>query len=254
MNSMAKGDKDNLLERFMPILLLVSVVLAFAVGVLWQKVSVLENGGSANVVGNQEGAAQPSGDAPTQGKLSKDQADKIPEVTSDDHIRGSEKPQAYLIEYSDFQCPYCSQFHPTAQKVLDEYKDQVAWVYRHFPLDQLHPQARPAAKASECVAELGGEDAFWQFADTVFADQEGTLNDLSSVASGLGINVNDFNTCVSEDRYAGLVEEVYQKGLSAGVTGTPGNFIVNENGDAWFIPGALPYEAVKKLLDEALQG
>jgi protein-disulfide isomerase len=88
---------------------------------------------------------------------------------SKDHIRGNENAQVAVIEYSDFQCPYCARVHPTIKQVLDTYGDKVMWVYRQFPLPAtLHPLARNAAEVSECVAELGGNDAFWQYADLVF--------------------------------------------------------------------------------------
>lgn len=93
-------------------------------------------------------------------------------VASTDHVRGNRNARIAMIEYSDLQCPFCKQFHPTAQRVVDEYKGQVLWVYRHFPLDQgpnpLHPVARRAAEGSECVAELAGEDGFWKYVDAVF--------------------------------------------------------------------------------------
>jgi protein-disulfide isomerase len=112
-------------------------------------------------------AAQGDTTVAASGKMTGDQVAKIPEVTDADYARGSSNPTVYLIEYSDFQCPYCKSFHPTAQQVIDTY-DNVAWVYRHFPLDAIHPLARPSAEASECVAELGGDDAFWKFADEIF--------------------------------------------------------------------------------------
>jgi protein-disulfide isomerase len=92
----------------------------------------------------------------------------VPEVKKDDHVRGAKNPKVYLVEYSDFQCPFCKQFHPSLQQALTEYKDQVAVVYRHFPLESIHPLARPLAEGSECAAEIGGEDAFWEYHDKVF--------------------------------------------------------------------------------------
>jgi protein-disulfide isomerase len=103
------------------------------------------------------------------GKMSADQFATVDPVTASDHMRGSLEDQVFLIEYSDFECPYCKSFHPTAQRILQDY-DQVAWVYRHFPLESIHAKARPAALASECIAELGGNEAFWAFADEAFAD------------------------------------------------------------------------------------
>ncbi|MCA9351575.1 DsbA family protein [Patescibacteria group bacterium] len=91
--------------------------------------------------------------------------------TMTDHYRGSDDPQITIIEYSDLQCPFCSQVHPTLSRIVDE-NPNVAWVYRHLPLSSIHPQAMPAAVASECVATNEGNDAFWEFADTVFENQD----------------------------------------------------------------------------------
>lgn len=243
----------GLLERLVPVLLIASIVLAFVVGVLWQKVSQLEGGGVRTTGTATTGTAQqPQG--PTQGKLSEEQVAKIPQVSDEDHIRGDRNAQVYLIEYSDYECPFCQRFHPTMQQVMDEYGEEVAWVYRHFPLDQIHPRARPAALASECVAELGGEETFWAFTDAIFADQQTTLSDLAGTAASVGVNEGAFQTCFDSEKYADKVENQYQGGIQAGITGTPGNLVVNQNGDAWLIPGALPFESVKAVIDEALAG
>jgi protein-disulfide isomerase len=99
--------------------------------------------------------------------LSREDAAKLVKVTSDDHVRGSKNPKAYLIEYSDYDCGYCGRFHVTAQQLVDNYSD-LGWVYRHFPLDQNQSTRRGIGEASECVAELGGNDAFWKFTDALF--------------------------------------------------------------------------------------
>ncbi len=246
---------DNGLEKFTPALIVVSVVLAFAVGILWQKVSALESGGTntrTTTTAGDTAAQPPAAQGPVQGKMAAEDVTKIPEVTDADHVRGAANPQVYLIEYSDYECPFCSRFHPTAQQVLDEYGDNVAWVYRHFPLDQLHPKARPAAEASECVSELGGEDAFWQFTDNLFADQS-KLSDLEAAAVEVGINATAFNNCIDSGKFADLVEEQMQGGTTAGVRGTPGNFLLTTDGEAWFLPGAFPFEQFQTAIDEALQ-
>ena len=94
----------------------------------------------------------------------------IPAVSEQDHILGSLDAPVKLVEYSDLQCPFCGRFHPTMQRVAKEYGDQVAWVYRHFPLESIHPNARPLANAAECAANLGGNDGFWKFIDAVFGE------------------------------------------------------------------------------------
>ena len=73
-----------------------------------------------------------------------------------------------LIEYSDLECPFCKQFHPSIQRVLDKYGDQVVWAYRHFPIETIHASARPLAEGSECAAQLGGNDKFWEYIDYIF--------------------------------------------------------------------------------------
>lgn len=83
-----------------------------------------------------------------------------------DHIRGDANAPIKIIEYSDYECPFCSRVHPTIQSLLSTNSD-VAWIYRHLPLEQIHPMARPLAEASECAAELGGNDAFWAFTDAL---------------------------------------------------------------------------------------
>lgn len=249
-----KSSLFGLLEKMTPVLLVLIIGLAFVVGILWQKVTNLESGGTKVVAGSGTDTGTNTGDAgtntaPANGKLSADQAKKIPAVTDKDHIRGASDAQVYLIEYSDFQCPFCGRFHPTTQQILQEYGDKVALVYRHFPLDTLHPQARPAALASECVFEMGGADAFWKFVDTVFGDQT-TLSDIKGIASKQGYDVG---SCLDSKKYADVVQSDYDGGSKAGVTGTPGNFVVNKKGDAWLIPGAVPFESVKQVIDEALK-
>jgi len=247
------SNKSGLTEKITPILVIVSILLAFAVGVLWQKVANFEGGGVKTTATNPvaDTVVQPQG--PTNGKMTDEQAASIPAITSSDHVRGVSDPEVYLIEYSDYQCPFCGQFHPTTLQVLDEYSDKVAVVYRHFPLRQIHPQAEPAAQASECVAEIGGEEAFWKFTDYLFENQDTALNDFAKSANAIGINGTAVETCLTNEDMAGVVEEQYQGGISSGVTGTPGNIIMNKKGEAWIIPGAVPFASIKATLDEALQ-
>lgn len=87
-----------------------------------------------------------------------------------DHVRGGASATVAVIEYSDYQCPYCQAVHPTYQQLMKDYDGKVAWVYRHFPLTNIHPDALPLAVGAECAAELGGEDAFWSFTDKIMAE------------------------------------------------------------------------------------
>ncbi len=164
----------------------------------------------------------------------------VPVNPQTDHIRGNKDAKLVLIEYSDFECPFCARVHPTIKQIMEKYPNDVAWVYRHFPLS-FHPKAMPAAVASECAAQLGGNDAFWKFADILF---EAKNFDYPAVAKQIGLDEAKFKACIDDS--ADLVELVNQQmkeGSLAGVTGTPGNILYNpKTKESRLIPGARPFE------------
>ena len=188
------------IEKLIPVLVVLSIGLAFLVGTLWQKVQSLEGGGETSKVTTETdtttGGITTAPPRAASGKLPEEQASKLPEISESDHVKGSREAKVFLVEYSDYQCPFCKSFHPTAQQALDEYGDDLAWVLRHFPLDTLHPKARPAAEASECVASLGGNDAFWKFTDAAFEGTPASLDDLSQLATSAGVSAGAFQTWV----------------------------------------------------------
>lgn len=170
---------------------------------------------------------------------------KLTPVSEQDHVRGNFAAPITIIEFSDFQCPFCKRFHPVAKRILEEYPDQVRWVYRHFPLDSIHPYARAAAEASECAAEQG---AFWEFADGLFENQDRLGDKLyQELAQNLGLNMDQFDQCVSSAKYKKKVQAQYQDGLRVGVTGTPNGFVNDQP-----LLGALPYEQLKSMIDKLL--
>lgn len=238
------------IDNLVPILLIVSIALAFLVGSLWQKVQAIENGTTSKVAGT---AGNAGGNLPPQQPTAKD----VKPVDENDHVRGDRNARIALIEYSDLECPFCKAFHPTAQQVVDEYNGQVMWVYRHFPLDQIHTKADKEAEAVECANELAGNDGFWALLDKIFEvtpSNDGLdLDDLSSLAAQVGINEGAFQACLDSGKYAQHVEDDYQSGISAGVTGTPGNILLDtESGKTILIPGALPFDQVKQSVDSLL--
>ncbi len=169
-------------------------------------------------------------------------------ISEKDHIRGDFEAPVTIVEYSDLECPFCDRLHPTLKQILAEYSGQVRWVYKHFPLDQIHPQATPAAEASECVWEQTGNDGFWQFVDGAFENQSRLGKALyQELAGNLGLNIDQFNSCFSSRKYKDKVAADYQEGIKTGVRGTPGSFV---NGRS--IPGAVPYSTFKAAVDQAL--
>jgi protein-disulfide isomerase len=149
-----------------------------------------------------------------------------------------------IIEFSDFQCPFCQRANPTVRQVLQTYGDRVRFVYRHFPLGN-HPNARPAAEASQCAAEQG---KFWEYHDRLFANQSRLGEaDLKQSAAELGLDTTKFNACVDTHKYRAQVEADMKAGEEAGVNGTPAFFV---NGR--MIGGAQPFDAFKRIIDEEL--
>lgn len=169
-------------------------------------------------------------------------------ITETDHIKGNKNAPVKIVEFSDYQCPFCQRHHATMQQVMTEYGEQVAWVYKHFPLDTIHANARPAAEASECVWEQKGEEGFWSFTDSLFNNQSSLGSDLyNQLAQELGVNMSQFEECISSHKYRSKVEANYQEGVKTGVRGTPGNFI---NGIA--VDGAVPFTTMKQIIDSEL--
>lgn len=185
--------------------------------------------------------------------------DAVAAVSPSDHVRGDANASVKIIEYSDTECPFCKRFHDTMKQVMDEYgKDgRVAWVYRHFPLDSIHPKADKEAEALECANELGGNDKFWAYTDRLFEITPSNNNldssELPKIAGYVGLNVSQFNACISSGKYAAHVEQDYQNALATGGGGTPWSIVVAKNGKKYPLSGAQPYESVKQLIEIALQ-
>ena len=196
----------------------------------------------------------------------KNQTPVVP-VSASDHITGSSDPKVTIIEYSDLECPFCKNFDTTMQKVMQNYGDQVAWVYRHFPLDcvdntsadctPLHPKARHEAVASECAFEQGGNDAFWQYITKVFAitpsNNQLDPAELTTIAQGMGLDMNQFGSCLSTDKYANVVSADAKEGLKSGVQGTPMIIMTDKLGNTYTVAGAYPYEVITGAIDDILK-
>lgn len=170
--------------------------------------------------------------------------------SADDHLRGSADAPIVLVEYSDFQCPYCSVIHPTLKKIVDESNGQIAWVYRQLPLTSIHPEAQPAAEASECVAEQLGDAGFWQFADMMFANQAKLGSAFyTEVAKGLGADMAAFASCTTSGKYADKIATDTAEAQSNGGSGTPFTVVLNtKNGKAAPVSGALPYAQIMAVI------
>ena len=168
------------------------------------------------------------------------------EVAPDDPVLGSASAPVTIVEFSDFQCPFCQRVMPTLKQVRDAYGDRVRIVWKDFPLTSIHPQAFKAAEAAHCAREQG---KFWEYHDRLFANQQALDQDfLKKYASETGLDAAKFNACLDSAKYAERVQAQMGVGTALGVSSTPSVFI---NGR--MISGAQPYETFTAIIDEELE-
>lgn len=174
----------------------------------------------------------------------------------DDAVLGDPNAPVTLIEFSDFQCPFCRKFYnETLPQIKKDYilTGKAKLVYRDFPLTQIHPGATPAAEGAECAKEQG---KFWEMHDAIFDEQnklgsgtvQFTADDVKKWAANIGLNTSKFNQCLDSGKYRQEVEKDLADGSAAGVNGTPATFI---NGR--LVSGAQPFAAFKAIIDEELK-
>lgn len=178
------------------------------------------------------------------------QAKKV-DPTSD-NIYGSPGAEIFVIEYSDLDCPFCARYHNNALAQLKSNyteDDRVAFVFRHFPLDEpytqpLHPQATEKHIAAECVAQVAGNDAFNSFITAIFSgDRDDDLLELSAMAVESGAKKTAFDTCYNNRDTESVVSAGFQDGAQAGVQGTPSVFLQTKDGQTFQIPA--DFNAIK---------
>ncbi|MCA9361164.1 thioredoxin domain-containing protein [Candidatus Kaiserbacteria bacterium] len=178
-------------------------------------------------------------------------------VDENDHIRGNPNAPIVIVEYSDYDCPFCKNYHETMTRIMESYgvKGQVAWVYRQFPIEQLHPSAPRLAQASECVADLAGNDAFWKFSDLVFGEREvneqTNMARLSEFAVTAGASKNAFEECLNSGQMKSVVEQDMIDGRNAGAKGTPYSVVIVGDQQG-VINGAQPYSNVSQIIETLL--
>lgn len=173
----------------------------------------------------------------------------VKEVTSADHIKGAKNAKVTLIEYSDFECPYCKRFVPSVEQALKDFPNDVRVVYRHFPLRSLHPNAQKAGEASECAAKIGGNDKFWAMHDKLMGAASLSTDIMKQFAKDIGLDQGKFNTCLDNGETAERVNTDFNEGGAAGVQGTPATFV---NGT--LVSGAVPYDGAggfKEIIQQA---
>ena len=181
-----------------------------------------------------------------------------------DFIYGKPDAMISIIEYSDFECPYCRQFSPVPIEVVDQMPNQVNLVWRNFPLQFHEPMASKEAAAAICAAEQKGNDAFWKFNGSIFKNtlmngqglpKSNNINPLEALAKEQGLDIEKFKTCINSEAVQKQINADIEDGRNAGISGTPGVIIVNHKSGAFnVLAGAVPTEVLKQEVTNLLGG
>ncbi len=175
-----------------------------------------------------------------------------------DHVLGSPTAPVLIIEYSDFDCPYCKTFNGTLHQLVRDYaaSGKVAWVFRNFPLTELHPNAKKHAVAAECVAKTAGNDVYWKFSDKLFAAQPADPTKYAEYAQASGASALSVADCINQASGNGVDERIAaerQNAIDAGAPGTPYTIILVAGRPPLVIDAAWGYADLKDQIDGILK-
>ncbi len=178
---------------------------------------------------------------------------KIRPIGEGEHMLGNKNAKLVIVEYSDTECPFCKGFHATMNKIVNETGGEVAWVYRHYPIPQLHAKAQREAEATECAYEQGGNEAFWKYINRMFEitpSNDGLKEEeLTSIAQFVGLNTSQFYTCLESGKYESKVAADISDGVKAGVGGTPYSLVLVNGKVVDRIGGNQPIEVVRQIIE-----
>lgn len=241
------------------------------VGAIIISLAILVSGGVIKIKGVTTSAtpslAAQASSAPTQAVAPQPTEDTSPKQVSvdDDPVLGDKNAPITLIEFSDYECPFCKRhFDQTLPQLMKDYIDtgKVKLVYRDFPLSFHDPMATTEAIAANCAREQGGDSAYFKFHDEMFKRTTSNGNGLSkdkiyTIATDLGLNTDNFKSCVEAEKYKDEVTKDIADGSASGVSGTPGFFIGKSSPDGKItgtpLVGAQPYAAFKTIIDQQLK-
>jgi len=228
------------------VLVLCSIGFFVLIGLIMNgNVALGDTAAAAEEVDGADVAAQPAVEPEDDGTTVGD----ITPIGGNDHVVGPEDAPVTLIVYTDFECPYCGSFHPSLEQALEYFDGQVRATIRNFPLS-FHANARPAANAAECAGEQG---EYFEYVSELFANQADLGNDLyEEIAADLGLKMSQFRDCVENSKYDSKITADQNGGLAAGIQGTPGTLIIPTNGEPQLVPGAVPFEQFKAMIEAVL--
>ena len=178
-------------------------------------------------------------------------------IDETDYVRGNPNAPILMIEYSDYDCPFCKKYHNVLTQIMQEYgvTGKVAWVYRQLPIGQLHPNAPKISEAALCVGSLGGNDAFWKFTNAVFDNREieeqTNMVKLPDYAEEAGVKKSEFQSCFDSGKMTDAVKASATEGFNIGARGTPYTVLMVGNQQA-VINGAQSYDTVNGIIKNLL--
>jgi protein-disulfide isomerase len=250
----APTQASSLNTKLIPVLMILLIVAAFFIGSLYTRVSILEKKPVA-----VENTGQVAGAAANNNQPAVAAADNGPALdvnVSGTPFLGKTSAQVAVVEFTDFQCPFCGQqFRDTFPKIRSDYIDtgKIRYYVKDFPLFQIHPFAQKAAEAGSCANE---QNKYFEMHDVMFKNQQAlSVADLKKTAASLGLNTSQFDSCLDSGKYAGQIAASEKLGESLGVRGTPTSFVGTIKSDVVHgvtISGAVPFETFKAAIDKSL--
>jgi protein-disulfide isomerase len=254
-----KSTASTLISKInlVPILGFLLIVAAFSIGVLWTKVRYLERGTSARATGS-------IGDNSPDSQLPPENSGPVEVSVDDDPVMGDEKAPVTVVEFVDYECPFCkSFFDETLPKIKSEYIDtgKVRLVMRDLPLD-FHQNAHKEAQAAECAREQNGDDVYFKYHDEIFkrTTSNGTglaLDQLSVIANDIGLNGSTLQSCLDSEKYKDEVDKDLADAAAYGASGTPTFFIGKSDPSGKFqgtiLVGAQPLSTFTQTIDALLK-
>lgn len=178
-------------------------------------------------------------------------------VSDKDHIRGNKDAKISLVVYSDTECPFCKRFHTTMLQLMKLYPNDVRWIYRHYPIDGLHPKARIESEALECAAALGGEEKFWSYLDRMMevtpANNGLPLEELPRIAAFVSLDTDKFNDCLKQAPHAAKIQGDVEDAERIGADGTPHSIFITPDDAKYPIKGYVDVTTLSKAVKQVLK-
>jgi protein-disulfide isomerase len=201
----------------------------------------------AVILGGNHGAAIPQ---QAHQAMAANSQEPFRPLSDSDFLYGNKDAKVTIVEFSDYECPFCGRLHPTLKELVDSRPEDVNWVYRDFPV---HKEAWNTSYAATCVGKIAGNEAFWEYSNTMFANQRKFDQEYyEEVAQGFGVSPTDLQTCMALDETKQIVADHFAEAQRSGGRGTPHSVIITASGQFSPASGALPIETLHQIVDQAL--